>query len=304
MKNEYVFSPLLYILLSVFFVASCATHGEKHSTRHIAVADGEPLLERRGPVISESQNDAGFVMGNNLHRAVVSRALNGKQNFVDTAQSFFSYSGKLNLEDAAQPLGRPFSRAYDFRERINHCHAFIDKYGEYGPWGELITRTLEIPEISAQLIALSAADKAGMADVCPNFRNLSVDARVEFWVWVMASLALFESTCGFDTTNPGNPNAVGIYQLHRSERDRRPRALIESGICGVYDSQQISENEKNIKCTLDFIRDGFSGRLDEIGPAGLVTRAQQFEKLRRSNTSLVNLIKQFESCQIPLQETY
>lgn len=294
------------------FVLSCVHTAPKQSNRSVAGAEETALSERLGEYDSvaeqaramHGEGGIGRALGHGMQRAVLSRTLNGKQSFVETAQYFIYNSGKLQLEDAAQPLGRPFSRAYDFREQINHCHAFIDANGEYGPWGEKVVSTLQIRRISEQLIALSAADKAGMADVCPNFRNLTLEARVDFWVWVMASLALFESTCGYDTTNPSNPNAVGIYQLHRSQRDRRPRALIEEQICGVYDAEQIADDENNIKCTLDFIRDGFSGRLDSVGPAGLVTRAQQFEKLRRSNTSLVNLIKQFEACQIAVPETY
>lgn len=309
-SRQFLFSFVigLFCILSL----SCASIAQQKSMREPAGVETSPLsghFSDYGSLPAQTQvinTDGGLVsrVSRSMYSAVLSRRLSGKQSFVETAQQFFYDSGPFFLEDTTQPLGRPFSRAYDFRERINHCHAFIDANGEYGPWGDVVVRVLQIQGISEQLIALSAAEKAGMNDVCPNFRNLNLESRVDFWVWVMASLALFESTCGYDTTNPSNPDAVGIYQLHRSQRDRRPRALIEDRICGVYDSAQIAENENNIKCTLDFIRDGFSGRMDEAGAAGLVTRAQQFEKLRQSNTALVRLIKQFEACQIAIPETY
>lgn len=223
-----------------------------------------------------------------------------KQSFEDAFIELLN-EGDSEMFDAGQPLTRDFDNAYVARQRVNHCSRFIQPDGTFGEWGEWIDTWLtQYPELRSALVASSAGNAAGMRSVCPRFSSLSAPQRREFWVWVMASLALFESTCGYDTSNPSNSNAVGIYQLHRSTTDRMPRAMIDSQRCGRMSAVDIAGPRDNILCTLDFIRDGFSGRM-EHAPRGLITRAQQFQKLRTEDTPFVRLIKKFQLCR-PLRQ--
>lgn len=221
-----------------------------------------------------------------------------KQSFEDAFIELIT-EGDSEMVDIGQPLTREFGNAYVARERINRCSRFIRPDGEFGEWGRLIDASLtEYAELRTALVSSVAARGAGMASVCPRFANLSGAQKREFWVWVMTSLALFESTCGYDTSNASNGDAVGIYQLNKKTSDRMPRALIANQRCGRLSAVDIASNNENILCTLDFIRDGFSGRMDHA-PAGLITRAQQFQKLRSENTPLVRLIKKFQLCHPP-----
>lgn len=219
-----------------------------------------------------------------------------KQSFEDAFIEIIT-EGDSEMVDIGQPLTREFGSAYVARERINRCSRFIRPDGNFGEWGQLIDTSLtQYSELHTVLVSSRAASAEGMRSVCPRFASLSGAQKREFWVWVMTSLALFESTCGYDTSNASNRDAVGIYQLNKDISDRSPRALIGNRRCGTLTAVEIARPHENILCTLDFIRDGFSGRMPHA-PAGLVTEAQQFQKLRRENTALVRLIKKFQLCQ-------
>ena len=223
-----------------------------------------------------------------------------KQSFEDAYIELLTEEGS-DLYEAGQPLTRDFDNAYVARQRINYCSRFIARDGNYGEWGQLIDASFsQYSELRTALLSSATANAAGMRNVCPRFSSLTNAEKREFWVWVMASLALYESTCGFDTSNSVNSNAVGIYQLHRSTTDRLPRSLIANQRCGRLVATEVAKPRENILCTLDFIRDAFSGRMDHA-PAGLITKAQQFQKLRTENTSLVKLIKKFQLCHPPRQ---
>ena len=268
-----------------------------------AYADEDEEFEpKNGSEPAPPKTELGEPNKRGVQDLVISGALplKVKQSFEDAYIELLT-EGDSEVYDAGQPLTREFDNAYVARQRINHCSRFIQRDGSYGEWGQFIEASFtQYSPLRTALLSSAAASAAGMRQVCPRFSNLSGAEKREFWVWVMASLALYESTCGFDTSNSSNSNAVGIYQLHKSTSDRLPRSLIANQRCGRLNSTEIASPRENILCTLDFIRDGFSGRMDHA-PAGLITRAQQFQKLRSENTPLVRLIKKFQLCHPPRQ---
>jgi hypothetical protein len=136
--------------------------------------------------------------------------LTGRQDFVSEANSMIDSESDIFFE-AGQGLTPDFKRANDVRARLNYCHKFIDANGDTGEWGQMVLSALDLHEIRTQLLGTSAANKAGMQEVCPRFAELNQEQRKEFWLWTMASLALFESICGFDMTNAVNHSVVGMY---------------------------------------------------------------------------------------------
>ena len=252
----------------------------------------------------QSQDRPNLAKPNNprLQDLVVTGSLQRKfkQSFEEAYLELLNEDSST-IYEAGQPLTGDFDNAYVARQRVNYCSRFIQPDGNFGEWGNFIEASFsQYTELRTSLLSNTTANAAGMRNVCPRFSNLTIDQKREFWVWVMASLALYESTCGFDTSNSANSNAVGIYQLHKSTSDRLPRSQIANQRCGRMSAVEIAKPRENILCTLDFIRDAFSGRM-EHAPAGLITKAQQFQKLRTENTSLVRLIKKFQLCQPPRQ---
>ncbi|MGZ3724176.1 MAG: hypothetical protein ACXWQQ_00160 [Pseudobdellovibrio sp.] len=221
-----------------------------------------------------------------------------RQNFIDTVLEL-SGQNEVNIFETSdiQGLSPEFNRAFEAKRRLNHCSQFIQPNGDYGDLGELIVNSLDrVPELKKTLMSDGAATKAGMHLVCPRFAELKTEERKEFWVWTLATLALFESTCGFDTKGD-NTHAVGMFQLNASTADRLPRSMIGNKICGRYNAADISQSNNNLICTLDFIRDSFSGRISG-SPAGLITDAEQFQHLRNSNNPMIKVLQKLKICQI------
>lgn len=244
---------------------------------------------------NENENSLGAVTSIlNPHPAAFAKQV--RQSFSDTLNLMLQ-ENELDIYELGQPLSGEFSRAVEAQKRINHCHKFIKSDGNYGDWGLIIESALQTNQsLKNMLLTNAAGDKAGMKLVCPRFKELNNTERIEFWVWTLTTLALYESTCGFDTSNEINSNAVGIFQLHASKTDRLPRSQIYNKQCGRFTSAEISRPQNNIVCTLDFMRDSFSGRFNNM-PAGLLTPAQQFQRLRSLRNPIINVLKRLKICQ-------
>ena len=230
-----------------------------------------------------------------FHAALI---IGNKQAFLPSVEEALveAYGSNTRRYETGQVLTPDFDRATV--NNRNLCDQFIDANGNYGRLAQMIVYGFQLfPELSP-LIEDSAANKAGMKNVCPNFDQMSSDQRKDFWVWTLATVALFESTCGHDTVNEANRKAVGMFQLNANVSDRAPRALLNGGICGRLTRAQIEPDNNNTACALDFMRDSFSA--DRWGSgAGLITDAQQWERLRNSNALIIRVLKKFKPCQKP-----
>lgn len=252
----------------------------------------EPAVDPAVEIIPFTRSSSGG--GFRLQNAVLS--MDRRQPFLAAVREVFGVSGGASLFETGQMLTPDFRRAISPTTQQNLCSDFIDDNGDYGDLGRMIIYGFQLfPELSP-LIDDSAATKAGMKEVCPRFAQMTRDQRKDYWVWIMATVALFESTCGYDTVNESNRHAVGMFQLNESIADRAPRALLNNGLCGRLTKAQIAPATNNTACALDFMRDSFSGRM-EHAPAGLITEAQQFERLRNANPTIIRVLKKFQLCQ-------
>lgn len=196
-----------------------------------------------------------------------------------------------------QLLTTEFSNANRLNSEGNYCHKFIKANGSLGRLGQKIIDNFEqFKELENELLSDEAGTKAGMSYVCPQFSQLERDQRIQFWIWTLASLALYESTCGYDTENSQNTLTVGLYQLNKIASDRLPRALVQNKYCAQASSQDLEDDSNNLLCAMDFIRDSFSGRVQGFEP-GLISKVQQFQKFKDRNSNLIRLIKKFKLCQ-------
>src|SRR5690606_34781190 len=79
------------------------------------------------------------------------------------------------------------------------CERFIDPDGNYGIYGHVLSKYLQEKFRENISTPLFADDIVGMKDspaICPRWRSLTIGQKTKFWVWVMASIAMVESTCG------------------------------------------------------------------------------------------------------------
>ncbi len=294
-------SILLGIFIFVLTVLSVMQFQKNKGLRTVAsVSIGEETavdLPEDEAVAVIGRSDTLYGVGAQMQNALLS--LNRKQSFMTAVREVFQTNRQDgNLYEIGQLLTPDFRRAISPETQQNLCREFIEENGDYGDLGRMIVYGLTIfPELS-NLIDDAAANKAGMKNVCPQFIHMSLDQRKDYWVWIMATVALFESTCGYDTVNEQNRHAVGMFQLHESIADREPRALLNNGLCGKLTKEQIMPSTNNTACALDFMRDSFSGRMDHAA-AGLITEAQQFERLRSANPTIIKVLKKFKLCQNP-----
>lgn len=291
MRFEALGSALFIFLLTGLSVMHF--HKTKGLRTIASLSVGEEV-EIEGPPAVIGFSDTFYGVDVRLQRA--SMTVGTKQPFMPAVREVFQAAIEERLFETSQILTPDFRRAVSPQTQQNMCGDFIDENGNYGDLGRMIVHGLTIfPELS-NLIDNAAANKAGMKTVCPRFDEMSVEERKDYWVWIMATVALFESTCGYDMVNESNRHAVGMFQLNESIADREPRALLNGAICGRLTKEQILPSNNNTACALDFMRDSFSGRMDHA-PAGLLTEAQQFQKLRQASPSIVKVLKKFKLCQ-------
>ncbi len=92
-----------------------------------------------------------------------------------------------------------------------NCTRFINERGEFGNWGAYLMNRIN-PQEHPQLFADHYAD---LDMVCPRFREMNEADKKNFWVWLIASMANFESSCNERVKAQGvNGIAAGLLQLH------------------------------------------------------------------------------------------
>ncbi len=172
----------------------------------------------------------------------------------------------------------------EFSEGGAVCTDFITDNGDssgYGPWGEAVIGYLK--EQGPDSIFMSP-DLAGMSTgvaACPNWKDMSVDEKEHFWVWVMASISKIESTCNPKAKNGASTNgvAVGLVQL-----DERPSQRKWRGVnCKV---QRVNEPNANLRCGLDIIGELLKGKEGEYKGNGELwgrRSGSYWQHLRQSN---------------------
>lgn len=168
----------------------------------------------------------------------------------------------LETEVKKKPFA-PLSEEFKVSDKPeeNHCGNFITDNGDsegYGPWGESIVKYLD--EKGPESIFFSN-DLAGMSTgvaACPNWREMSVDEKKHFWVWVMASISKIESTCNAGARNGGTSNGVGVGLVQLDER--KSQRSWRGDNCKT---QTIIGTNDNLRCGLDILGELLKGKEGE-----------------------------------------
>lgn len=143
----------------------------------------------------------------------------------------------------------------------NLCVNFIKdsgETGEYGPWGETIVKYLNEQGEDSIFYKNDLAGMSTGVAACPNWKDMTVDEKQHFWVWVMASISKIESTCNPKSRNGESTNgvAIGLVQLdeRKSQRAWRGENCKTNTVAG---------STENLRCGLDILAELLKGKEGE-----------------------------------------
>lgn len=185
-----------------------------------------------------------------------------------------------------------------FRDGDAKCDIFIKPDGTYGPTGETISRLLRDNSYFSVLISDETANLPSIRNTCSYFVSMSKEDRIHLTVWIMASIAWDETKCGERMTNPSNLNATGLFQMEKSEEDRKWRGPYCEGESMKPDPKAADPHIHNALCAMEILRGQYEGF---YGKAGLYPDAY-FEKLRGSyagnfsKSEILRRIRQHPAC--------
>jgi hypothetical protein len=137
------------------------------------------------------------------------------------------------------------------------CERFLDRNGKYGIYGKVISDYLRKKYSENRSSPMLADDVVGMThspNICPNWRNLTINGRIKFWVWTFAAIASVESTCGASSRAMRGVHgmhgltAIGLLQMEKQIGPRldRPKS------CKVSPGE-IAHTYSNLRCGLDIM---------------------------------------------------
>lgn len=143
----------------------------------------------------------------------------------------------------------------------DRCNKYIDKKGEYGPWGKIVLNAISKinqEELKKTFYSNSIPD---MDYICPQFNNFDEELKNKFWVWTIASLSWQESSCISTRESEGiNCRAVGLLQLEDAYHLRSWRGPA----CRTRDMLQPANN---LSCGIQILHDQLLGAEGKRMPA-------------------------------------
>ncbi len=160
--------------------------------------------------------------------------------------TFFAYTKENGLDARANPF----------------CERFLDRHGQYGVYGKVISSALNARYKENASTPMLADDVVGMTakpSVCPNWRNLSINGRIRFWVWAYAAIASVESTCGVNPrtmtgVKSSFGHAIGLIQMNLEYKNRSWR-----GPNCKAPGKEIAQPYHNLRCGLDIMQGQLTG---------------------------------------------
>lgn len=218
----------------------------------------------------------------------IAKSMDGVKRCIEEFNNTMSDAGKspspCPLLESEEKKSTFEALAEEFSEDGAVCTKFITDDGDtagYGPWGEAVVSYIK--EEGTDSIFMSP-DLAGMSTgvaACPNWKDMTVEEKEHFWVWVMASISKVESTCNPKARNGSGSNgvAVGLVQLDErpSQRKWRGENCKLPKVNGALD---------NLRCGLDIIGELLKGKEGEYKSNGELwgrRSSSYWQHLRQSN---------------------
>lgn len=208
--------------------------------------------------------------------------------FVESGASRGPNANQCDDEDKT-PLSPKFS------ENGADCSNFIQANGDLGSLGRVIVshlHTIDDPLFFSRT-------HAGIQASCPNWPRMTRAQKEYYWVWLLASIAWKESTCGAATFNRAatHGTAAGLLQLNKARKDRAWRGGESGESCKVND---IVPDVNNVKCGIEILHEQLRGK-DGLyeGNGNIFGRGANsyWQDLRsRDGGKVIDLMDEFPHC--------
>lgn len=161
------------------------------------------------------------------------------------------------------------------------CAGFVNSKGQLGSWGRFLQQTLSRSRQST-LFSNSIGDQGR---VCPRFGRMTDAEKEDFYVWLVASMANYESSCRPSARARGvNGTAAGLLQLH----------LHHEHLYGCRRGMNSLNPHQNIECGLTILNADIA-RTKKFFPG----RNNYWEVLRphtRAGKATLKLVKSYMKC--------
>lgn len=201
------------------------------------------------------------------------------------SHSIIAYEGPSSFQE--EPFGMT-NKLFMNGGTDGRCNRFIDRDGEYGPWGEFVVERLRDEGTDS---IFYQNDLLAMTSVCPNWSRFNEFEKEHYWVWVIASMAWDESKCG-EQRWMDHSGLVGLLQMEKDVEDRKWRGKN----CRVSD---LLDHRNNIRCSFDIMAELLKGKEGIYKSNGLLyqNKNSYWEKLRRQDGGTIGArMRAYEHC--------
>lgn len=211
-------------------------------------------------IILFSLSSSGDALGSECRS---SNSESGVKTCVEEFNSTIKNVGESPLPCATlEAEKKPFPKLSEgFSSKSDACLNFITNNGEvgaFGPWGEAIISYLDDKGNDSIFFSSDLSGMSSGVTACPNWKEMTIEEKKHFWVWVMASISTIESTCNPNARNGASTNgvAVGLVQLDERHSQRSWRGQN----CKV---KSVSNSKDNLRCGMDILGELLKGQKGE-----------------------------------------
>lgn len=142
-----------------------------------------------------------------------------------------------------------------------NCRRFLNTDGKYGDFGRIINDYFKENGEQSVLLSNGIFGMTERPKICPNWKSLTIETKVKFWVWTFASIAFSESSCNPHPQPVYGPTdmTAGLLQLEAGTRVVKGRKLglalrLSRGPNCRVSTKDILKPYSNIRCGLDMMK--------------------------------------------------
>ena len=198
--------------------------------------------------------------------------INKKPTILRQATSDLQHVQKIVKQTGQPPTGQCLDSRHDkdigkiilTRAFNAKCRKFIKNDGSYGPWGaDIENYILQNHKIKTAFFHQKILGMQSAPKTCPNWKILSEQEKLKFWVWTFAAIAQDESSCNPEVVNQGTKKhpipdksdpPTGLFQLNALYKERYWRSGKQEREC-KFPSGKTKPVKEHIHCSLRIMYD-------------------------------------------------
>lgn len=184
-----------------------------------------------------------------------------------------------------------------FFENGADCTQFLNREGKRGTLGNVIRNYIRTHKDKEVYLGSNLEGMGPPQKICPNWNNLSIAEKEQFWIWTFAAISWKESTCNPKARNGNATNgvAVGLLQLDERTKNRSWRGP-------NCKTKSVSNSEDNVRCGLDIMTEILKADEGDYRSNGLLYGKKNnsyWQDLKKGTGGLIGeLIRTYPPCQL------